>query len=255
MLIDAHVHIHPGFDRAIFLRSAADNLARAASVLGHPPGPNGLILTEIPETGVFEAFARGQGLPSGWAVQTPQKDSEALWLQGPGGRELLLVSGRQFVSAEGLEILAVGGRPEDPGPLPATRILTRLSQMELPAVLPWGAGKWIGERGRSLRALLDAAARPGVLLGDNAGRPFGWPRPSCFRGGLPVLPGTDPLPIAAAARDVGRYGFVFNQQAPRSQPAAALREWLLRLTEQPPVFGRRCGPLAFAHRQVMLRAG
>ncbi|MGR3465020.1 hypothetical protein [Limimaricola sp.] len=255
MLIDAHVHIHPGFDRAVFLRSAADNLASAAAALGHPPGPGGLILTEIPGAGVFEAFAAGQGLPRGWRAQAPPQDAEALWLQDPEGRELLLVSGRQFVSAEGLEILALGGRPADQGGLPAAEILARLGRMELPAVLPWGAGKWIGERGRLLRGLLDGAARPGVLLGDNAGRPFGWPRPGCFRDGPPVLPGTDPLPVAAAADDAGRYGFVFDRQIPRSLPAAALRDWLLQLTGQPPVFGRRCGPVAFAHRQVMLRAG
>ncbi|EYD70366.1 hypothetical protein [Limimaricola hongkongensis] len=255
MLIDAHVHIHPGFDRAVFLQSAADNLARAGAARGHPPAPGGLILTEIPGADVFDAFAAGRGLPRGWRAQAPSQDPEALWLQGPEGRELLLVSGRQFVSAEGLEILAVGGRPEGLGGQPAAEILARLGGMGLPAVLPWGAGKWIGERGRVLRALLDAAARPGVLLGDNAGRPFGWPKPGCFRGGPPVLPGTDPLPIAAAAQDAGRYGVVCDQPLPRARPAAALRDWLLRLTVQPPVFGRRCGPVAFAHRQVMLRAG
>ena len=116
-------------------------------------------------------------------------------------------------------------------------------------VLPWGVGKWSGERGR---LVANAAARYSLLLGDNAGRPFGWPRPALFQQYV-VLPGTDPLWLKTEQERVGTYGFVLEGHFDSDRPAAGVVNALQNLTQSPPVFGNRVGPYGFLRQQLGLR--
>jgi hypothetical protein len=124
-------------------------------------------------------------------------------------------------------------------------------------VLPWGFGKWWGERGRLVDAYL-ASARPGkIFLGDNGGRPIGLPAPRQFaraaRRGMLVLPGSDPLPRAGEIARIGRYGFVLRLELDLDRPALALKAHLNRLQRQPAIFGRLQSPARFLASQVSLR--
>lgn len=253
MLIDSHVHLYPAFDRARLLAAAAANLAAAARGLGGPAGAGVLFLTETCRDEAFAEMAAGQGVPDGWRVEGFAEDPQALRLLGQGGVELLIVAGRQLVSAERLEVLAVGHRDTAPDGRPAAEILAGLRAAGVPAILPWGVGKWIGARGRLVAELVAAAPGPGLLLGDNAGRPLGWATPPLFRTGLPVLPGSDPLPVSGADVEAGRYGFVLEGAPDPVRPAADIRARLMAMTAQPVRFGRRTGPLGFVRRQTQLR--
>lgn len=253
MLIDAHVHLYPAFDRARFFGAAVGNLASAARARGAAEGPGGLFLTETVRDDAFSELAAGHGLPPGWRSELLPRDDFALWLHGPGDATLLIVAGRQLVSVEGLEVLAIGRRASDGHGRPAAEILADLRAEASPAILPWGAGKWMGDRGKVLAGLVEAGLGRGVLLGDNAGRPQGWPKPAVFRSGLPVLPGTDPLPVAQAAGEVGSFGFVLDGAPDESRPAGDIRARLMAMTTQPEIFGRRTGPAGFVARQIQLR--
>lgn len=255
MLIDAHVHLYPVFDRVRFFAATVENLSSAARALGRPAGPGGIFLTETVRDDAFAGLAAGQGVPHGWRVERPAADPNALWLSGPVGPALLIVAGRQLVSAEGLEVLAIGRQETQADGLPAAEILAALHAEGTPAILPWGAGKWMGARGTHLSGLIEGAAGHGVLLGDNAGRPLGWREPPAFRAGLPVLPGTDPLPVAAAADEAGSYGFVLEGDPDPARPAEDIRARLLAMTAQPETFGKRTGPAGFVRRQIQLRVG
>lgn len=253
MLIDAHVHLYREFDRGRFFAAAVENLAAARRERGLAAGPGGIFLTETTRDEAFSELAAGQGLPSGWRVQCPPADPHAFWLHGPASLALLVVAGRQLVSAEGLEVLTVGRRETQADGLPAAEILDVLHAEDTPAILPWGAGKWMGARRAVLAGLLETAAGKGVLLGDNAGRPLGWPEPPVFRASLPVLPGTDPLPVTDATSEVGRYGFVLDGDPDPERPAEDIRARLLAMTGQPDTFGARTGPFRFVRRQIQLR--
>jgi hypothetical protein len=65
-------------------------------------------------------------------------------------------------------------------------------------VLPWGFGKWWGERGRRVERLVNELGANAVFLGDNGSRPQALGRPRLIetgeRQGFRVLPGTDPFP-------------------------------------------------------------
>jgi hypothetical protein len=96
------------------------------------------------------------------------------------------------------------------------------------------------------------AAHPGILLGDNAGRPLGWPAPAVFDR-APVLPGTDPLPYPGAEAGVGRYGFLLEGAIDLDRPGAAIRAQLAGLTASPRHIGRRVGPVGFIAGQTRIR--
>jgi hypothetical protein len=122
------------------------------------------------------------------------------------------------------------------------------------AVLPWGFGKWLGRRGRRVRAAL-ASSRPGELfVGDNGGRLATLPIPATIHAaeqqGYRVLPGSDPFPIASDHRRVGAFGFFAQTTLPESAPWRALRGWLLAIPRSPRPYGSGCGWFRFALNQA-----
>lgn len=261
VLVDGHVHIYRNFDVRMFADAALGNLdagGRAASL--RAPWERCVLLTERAGDDAFARLRAGRGLPGGWSVDLHDDDSTALKLRRGDGEVLLVVAGRQIVTAERLEVLAVGTAESFDDGQPADAVLDALHEARRPAILPWGLGKWTGARGRRVAELMAARAhRGGLLLGDNAGRPRGWRRPPLFRRaaelGLPILPGTDPLPLPGAERRVGRFGFVLEGALDANAPGSDLAARLFCLRDQPRRFGRRTSALAALSDQARLRAG
>lgn len=256
--VDGHVHFYDCFEPWRFFEAAVANLSAGARAAGvERSGPGCLLLTESAREGAFGALRSGARLPAGWRVEAPETDASAALLRRGGALELIVVGGRQILTAEGIEVLALGvGRtPEDGLPLRAT--LSDLRAAGAPAVLPWGFGKWLGARGRAIAEVVEAGRVDGLALGDNAGRPAPTPQPRAFRRanarGLPILPGSDPLPLPEAADDAGRYGFVLEGRLDPDRPAADLIDLVARIDAQPRIFGRRHGLAAAIRRQIRLR--
>ena len=245
--IDGHVHLYPEADLGRLFTAARDNLTRAcprATAIG-------LLLTETARDDAFAALASGSGVPPGWSVRSFPEDSAALEVDDGAGRPLLLVAGRQIVTAEGLEVLAPATALRFADGRPVAEVLAELHAAGAPAILPWGLGKWLGARGGRVTELF-AVGGAGLLAGDNAGRPPFWPRPAVFDR-APMLPGTDPLPVPGAETDVGRYGFVLEGGLDPQRPAADLAARLFALASQPAVIGRRQGLGQVIARQRALR--
>lgn len=252
ILIDGHVHFYPSARLDRILAGAGPNLAE----IGAAGTDYVLCLTETARDTAFAALRTGQGVPEGWRIDLPERDEAALCLSGPDGAWLLVIAGRQIVTAEGLEVLGLctDARIEDG--LPVRDVLARLDAAEVPAVLPWGLGKWIGRRGALVRQLIEEGNLP-FSLGDNAGRPVGWPRPPTFAlardRGRAILPGTDPLPVPGAEDAIGRFGFALPGRLDPSAPARDLASRLRTLKGQPEVLGtRRTWPRVIAE-QIALR--
>lgn len=249
LLIDTHVHLYPGFDRTLFLDSAIANFEAT------DPGAQGcLLLSETPREGAFESLLAGV-VPAHWRAESLPDDPAALRLIRTDGVWLWVFAGAQSVSAEGLELLSpcTRERPHEGGAL--RRMLADAAAQAQPTILPWGVGKWLGRRGRLLRTLVQEGLPEGALLGDNAGRPGLWPVPGLFQAGLPVLPGSDPLPVMGAERQVGRYGIRVNGMLDARAPARDLRARLFGLRDMPPWYGARVGTLVAFRQQLALRRG
>ncbi len=251
---DSHVHLHPGFPVSAFLDHAATNLACGLS----PKRWTGaLFLTESRGVNRFEELASGAAADAGdWSIR-PTAEPNSVRADRTDGTRLVVISGRQIVTRERLEVLGLGILDEiaDGGPIEET--VERVLEREGLAVLPWGFGKWWFSRGRVIEDLLSRVDSSRVFLGDNGGRLRHSPRPALFdvaeRRGLRVLPGSDPLPFSREVRRVGRYGFVLEFEPDPDRPAASL---LARLAAPGPGFepiGTRAGLLEFLRNQSAMQ--
>lgn len=248
--VDGHVHLYSCFDLEAGLNAARTNLMAARSSTASPLDPHEvggvILLTQTATEGAFERLLTHDS-PL-WRCE--QADETALVLHWSDGPPLVVIAGRQFQSAERIEVLGIGAHLTEPDGVPLTDILDILTGRDIPAILPWGVGKWLGQRGDLIAQTV--SERPGILLGDNAGRPSGWPAPKLFDTSV-VLPGTDPLPRRGSEAGIGRYGFLLEGRIDLVHPSRDMRQRLTELTATPRVFGRRVNPLLAMLNQVRLR--
>jgi hypothetical protein len=257
LLVDGHVHCHACFEVGTFLAAAARNFEAAKREMGHSEAVGCLMLTENSWNHYFRAFAEGliERETREWRVQETT-ESCSLFATNPAGARLLIIAGRQVVAADRLEVLALATTREFSDGLPFQEALEKVVESGAVPVVPWGFGKWTGARGRIVRALLSSPEADTLCLGDNGGRPAHAPTPSLFRvaleRGVPILPGSDPLPLPAEVRKPGRYGFVLQGPIDAEAPASSVRS-LLATRAQPRRFGRLESPWTFVLRQTQLR--
>ena len=98
-----------------------------------------------------------------------------------GEQGFLLIAGRQIVTEENLEVLALLTDRKFEDGLPLQEVIQTVRENKGISVIPWGFGKWMGRRGRFLESALEEAENSELFLGDNSGRPVFWSRPSHFR--------------------------------------------------------------------------
>jgi hypothetical protein len=257
LLIDGHVHYHPGFGVARFLEAAVSNFRAARDEVGQQNAVGCLMFTESSWSHYFRAFANGliEREASDWSVETTDEECSLVACKDRDER-LLLVAGRQIVTAERLEVLALATTDEYPDGLAIHEAVERTLSSGAVTVLPWGFGKWTAGRGRMIRDILVSPSADEIFVGDNGGRPALAPRPALFRlaeaRGIPILPGSDPLPLPAEVGRPGRYGFVLQGPVDPQAPATAIRT-MLATRSQPRRFGRLERFATFVQRQAALR--
>lgn len=257
-LVDGHVHIHPSYDVRQFLDAAAANFEAAAQRIGVPAGtPGVLMLTESAGVDAFAGLARQAGGVLGEWTISRTAETVSLAMTRSGAPRVYLVAGRQIVTADRLEVLALASGQIVPDDLPLEAAVSRVQATGALAVIPWGFGKWTGRRRRRLAEFLQSAAGDGVLLGDNGGRLAVGPTPPLLREarerGLPVVPGSDPLPFASHAERAGRYGFVLEAAADPDHPARTVVQYLLSRKDQPCPYGRLTPLPAFLVTQLRMQ--
>lgn len=266
-LVDSHVHIHPRYDLQRVLDAAGNNTRAAATQLGLGSGVVGcLLLAENPGAEAFVTLHAGAGSEphpdagpggslSGWSLQRTGEPDSVLAIH-PSLPRLLIMAGRQVATTDGLEVLALLTARRFPAGLDVAAAVAAARAAGAIVVIPWGFGKWTFRRGRLVAELLRTAGQP-LFLGDNGGRPRLSRTPRLLReaerAGMPILPGSDPLPLPGHETRAGSYGFVAPIDPGTATPAAVLREWLQSLQHQPRTFGHgtRLGP--FLRDQVLMQ--
>jgi SAM-dependent methyltransferase len=259
LLVDAHVHIHESSALERLLDAAAANFSDARHRLPTEGEVLGcLMLTESAGVDCFAAMADGRLSAGAWQIR-PTAEPVALLAVRSGTLPVLVIAGRQIVSAERIEVLGLGTREQIPDGQTLAATIDAVRAHGALAVLPWGFGKWWGARGHILDAYLGSAAPGKIFLGDNGGRPIGVPAPRQFARavsrGMLVLPGSDPLPLAGEIERIGGYGFVLHLKLDLDRPARALKAHLEGLDRQPASFGRLLNPGRFLAAQLALRLG
>lgn len=264
LLVDAHVHYYPCYPRRLFLEAARVSFRVAAADAGvELPWTPVLVLSESRGHRWFRRWrheAKHEQSVDGWRFLPTGEDNslQAVRTDAPQEDGPVVVAGRQTVTREGLEVLGIGRDDdvEDGGSLEET-VAAVLETGALP-VIPWGFGKWWGRRGRRVAELLRGDLGSEVYLGDNAGRPRLAFRPRLFRLadelGVPILPGTDPLPFPRHADRAGSYGFLLPD-GPGTDPETPAATLLARLRRRPRprAWGDRSGLLRFGRDQLAMQ--
>lgn len=259
LLIDSHVHIHTCFELDTFFSAALANFRSSAMALGlHPSTPCCLMLAE---TSGEDAFNRaGEWLSSGgngnWALQETNEPNSMLAQRDEGGL-IVVIAGRQVVSRDGLEVLGLGLDWDLPLSLSLEETVYALHEAGALPVVPWGFGKWWFQRGRRVMDLLDEPPVPDLFLGDNVGRPRIAKNPRQFSMAvereIPVLPGTDPLPLTWHAGRAGAYGLVLSGVWDPRIPAREILDLLRGVGRSVVTFGERVRIPLFLRNQFELR--
>lgn len=261
-IADAHVHLYDCYAIQAFISGAHDNLCAAAKQMGFAGHTNKvLMLTETDREHGFERLAEAAGGPnpngSRWRFETLPADPHTLCALGPDGSRVIIIAGRQAVSEEGLEVLALGTRAPIRQGLALTELVDTITRHDAIPVIPWGVGKWLGRRGRIVKSSIESGQADSCYLGDILGHPWFWPRSGIFdtakTRGIRVLPGTDPLPLESEARRVGCCGFHIDCTLPNDRPGSALIA-ALRLSDttiRP--FSQRESASRFVRNQLRLR--
>ena len=266
LILDGHVHIHDCFDISRFFASAFSNFLRAARNAGcdlpHIPV---LLLTEGRGQRVFQQIQEktkkgsnriGDEQTGGYRVFATE-EGESLRVQRMDGAYLFLVSGRQIVTAERLEVLALSTVSEIPDGLPLEATVAAVGEEGALPVIPWGFGKWIGRRGRILKRFMENARRSDFFLGDNGGRPAFLPEPAHFlfgkERGIRILPGSDPLPYPSETDRAGSFGFALRVSLDPGRPAHGIRMALSDHATRPEPYGRLETPFRFLRNQIAMQ--
>lgn len=255
ILIDAHVHIHPQFSIEEFFSFAWENFSRAADAIGVSGDTDYVLaLTEGQGCDVFGTL-KGRAISSSEKEHTVFEDSfwtpyltketESLIIR-KADKKLIILAGRQLVSTEKIELLSLfSSLVIEDRSLPLAELAQRVSQNNALPVVPWGVGKWIGQRGKVVEELFSKQLDFPIFPGDNGNRPPFWPMPQLLRKAptrySAVLSGSDPLPLASHENRAGSFGsFITDAELSLDTPIDSLRKILLT-SKNISVFGHGVG--------------
>jgi hypothetical protein len=265
ILADAHVHVHDHRRLENLLGAAYRNFANAAEKFGGGDRFLGLLfLAELGGTDCFrELHGRARGGPNHarqsaigtWAFQRTAEPCSLLATSD--ARKLFLIGGRQLVTAEGLEVLALAVTTPLSDGASLRQTLQCIATADGVPVIPWGVGKWFGARGAVVKRYLLHQSGLGVFLGDNGNRPTFWPVPTNFkraqRRRVRVLPGTDPLPFGSDFERVGTFGFAVRGSLDPAYPARDMKALLRDPDQELLRYGSLENPWRFFKNQLRMQ--
>ncbi len=233
---DTHVHVYPCYDLDRFLRNARTGLLAA----GHPAL---LCLTERHDCRFFQDLAGGTvNLPGGYRVEA-SGEAEAVSIVHDDGDRLFVVAGRQIVTAEKIEVLALTRDLELKDGKPVRTVLDDILHQGGIPVLSWAPGKWMFKRGRIIDKLIETCSHDYFLLGDTSLRPTVWPTPRLMKLGRKLgfrtVYGSDPLPVPGDEEQVASYRTLFHADFRPELPASSLRYALTHASVQTEPLGSR----------------
>lgn len=231
MIADTHVHLYACYDLALAVHTLLGRLS------GNDPDAVLLaFLAERRDCNYFKALAEGN-LDVGMEF-TSITDQDHVLHGSSESRSMYLFAGRQVVTKERLEILALTTNADIPDGLRAQDALERILDHGGLPVISWAPGKWFFKRGKLVQDLLDRYSPSTLFLGDSSLRPTAWPEPRLMRHarekGYSVLAGSDPLPFAGEERNLGRFATQLEGTFDPHRPVDSIRALLRAPGSMPP---------------------
>ena len=154
-LVDAHVHLYDCFCLSDVLDSAHDNFQNIAKQDSTCSNFLGFLL--LAETARDHAYSklredakRGKGIATKdgekWYFSCFDDDETAISAVRSTGQILIIIAGRQIVTKEGLEVLALITTNSFEDGTTIRDAIKLIGHCKGIAVIPWGVGKWLGQK-------------------------------------------------------------------------------------------------------------
>lgn len=225
ILADTHVHIYPWHRTAVALRTAYRHLSAPGETC-----VRALFLTERHDCHFFrEIQALCADLPDDLRLAQVDSAGVARFHHREDG-DLYVVAGRQLVSAERIELLALTIDTDLEDGAPVRDLIAAVRGRGGIPVLSWAPGKWFGGRERIISGLIDESRPDELMVGDTSLRPTVWPEPILMRQarkkGLRVLAGSDPLPADGEESVIGSYAMALEGAFDPARPLDSFRALL-----------------------------
>lgn len=259
ILIDAHIHFHGCYDKATFLNSAQNNFKKIALKRNIENFQSILFLTESYGDNffneLFETAKNGNKL-SKWTLSLTENEN-TIKISHENGFDLFIIAGKQIVTKENLEVLALGLKDDYRDGKSIEDVLEEVADLNILSVIPWGVGKWFSRRKQIIENLVMQTKSNNIYLGDNGNRPFFWPKPKLFQiaegKGILNLPGSDPLPFRREVYKPGSFGFIIEEVLNEEKPFDSITEIISSTKIQFKTFGKLEGLINFLKNQVAMQ--
>jgi hypothetical protein len=250
IVADCHLHIYPFYRIGNVLRSCSRKLSQ--NIAQGEDGKRMGFLAERSDCHLFRDLATGKNPGDGTYSVAATSEVGAIVLNFDGESPLYLFAGRQIVTEEQLEVLALTIVEDLPDGRPTADTIESVRDSGGVPVLPWGIGKWLFKRGTIVSRIIRNAKTGALLIGDTSLRPSVWPEPGPMRMArerdLAVVSGSDPLPVPGEEFIAGSYCSKFEGEFDELKPVSSIRSILSdpEITIQPG--GKRCGFLKMVQR-------
>lgn len=218
--MDTHLHLYPFYDSYQALCTLRRNLSNLSA-----DGMYGAFLAERHDCHIFSDIYEGRfSLPA--SIQVTRLD-EALLVEEENFPALYLFPGRQIITKERIEILALTTDTKIADGQEAANVIDQINDQNGIPVLSWAPGKWFFSRGKLVEQLIDRYEPQSLLLGDTTLRFRGWPEPRLMKKarnrGFKILAGSDPLPFAGEEHVMGEYVANWNGECNLEHLAMSVR--------------------------------
>ena len=259
-MVDAHVHIHEHFQLNRLFLISLQNFRKALNQFQiHEPFESFLLLTESAGVNHFNkltAMIDAKDNDHDFTVSATGEEY-TLKITTGGGQHLYVVSGKQIVTSEKLEVHALGYNTDYPDGRPLSYVIEDLGKSDCLRVIPWGAGKWLGNRGKIIEDLVSSWTDSSLFLGDNGNRPSFWSLPAVFdqarAKNIYNLPGSDPLPFSEQEKKAGNYGFMLRGELNQQQPFQSLITHITAAPQSAIPFGTQESLSPFLKNQISMQ--
>lgn len=265
LVVDSHVHLYDWLNLRPMLDNALAAFTQAAEAYKNSGDFAGiLVLTEPAGRDTFARLrtlvgneAKG-ALGGPWRLEATAEDL-SLSARHTAGAAIYLISGQQTVTRENLEVLALFSPQSVPERASLAETIKAVEARGGYPVLPWGVGKWLFGRGKQVSRVIAASDAGALAIGDNGGRPGFWSHVPQFaealRHNLPLLHGSDPLPVSETRRSAGSNGDILVCPFDPARPGASLVAALRANRCERVGYGRPESALNFLKDQIALRLG
>jgi hypothetical protein len=248
---DAHVHLHSCFNVETFISSTFNNFKKN-SVNNSDDSSYVILLTDGKGENGFErleSFLINQQVNF---QKLSTKESFSFIIKTGDYKKLIVIKGKQIITKENLELLALATPQSFADGKSTEDLIEKVLENDAVPVLPWGFGKWAGERGRIVEKMIDKF-RDKIFLGDNGNRLKLFNQNKNLVNArinhIKIISGSDPLPFKSENKKAGSFGFNMEFKIDPQEPAKSFKQALRDPGMVPVPFGSLENILRFARNQ------